>query len=725
MLMLKDRKDKKDKKGNIRKTKKTVILLLSSIITILSSIMLMDFLVDDPEKYRNIQGIMYIISLFIIFYLFYFSFRFFKGIDLINYNAYLMAKGELNISDIILDKAKGLETLCIAFNDMKTNLLTFTELTKTNIVIISDAVDEVTKSVDNSLKGNEQIAASMGDLAEKSLQQLKNAKETLDSISNVDERVSSIEKNLANIEKIVKEVVASTTRGNQNLDEYHHQMNVITKDLSNTSGSIDRLNNELEEINKLGELITEIAEQLKMLALNASIESARAGESGIGFSVVAAEMNKLSDETSKSIKKINLLLNTVSSSSENVKNSIANCIENYNLSKDLFSKVKESFYTIKNSTDILSENVNQVYSEAGIISNSTHEVKEKSKYFLNVSDNISSASTEVAAVTQEEVANTEVISKNILSLKDMLFEIEKLVRRFKTSVIPVDKVSEKRLKIVFLSPLDHEFWYGVRQGVMYAKKELAEKNVDVEYYGFTEKTWENTIDTFQKVLEEGADGIILPGFSKEAVPLIEKASLRNIPVMTYNCDLPVESKRMAYFGPNISEAGILAADFMVKALNGKGKVAIVNGADITVYNTRREKIIERLKKKKKVKIVVELKGGHDNEKVYAMIKDLLNKHPYLNGILIVGLGVRGAAKALRELNMVGKVKVICFDFDKEIFELIKEGSVYAAIGQDPFGQGHDPIIYMYNYLVTNKKPEREIIWTRTDVVNIDNVEDLI
>src|SRR5690606_17979126 len=111
-----------------------------------------------------------------------------------------------------------------------------------------------------------------------------------------------------------------------------------------------------------------------------------------------------------------------------------------------------------------------------------------------------------------EVTNTEVISKNILSLKDMLFEIEKLVRRFKTSVIPVDKVSEKRLKIVFLSPLDHEFWYGVRQGAMYAKKELAEKNVDVEYYGFTEKTWENTIDTFQKVLEEGADGIILPGF---------------------------------------------------------------------------------------------------------------------------------------------------------------------------------------------------------------------
>ena len=718
-------KGKNDKTENINKTKTIVVLLLGCIIAILLSILLMDILSDNPEKHRTLQSILYIFSLFMAGYLFYFSLRFFKGVDLINYNAYLMAKGQLNISDIILDKTKGLETLCIAFNDMKANLLTFTELTKTNIVIISDAVDEVTKSIDNSLKGNEQIAASMGDLAEKSHQQLKNAKETLDSISNVDERVNSIENSLANIENIVKEVLASTTQGNQNLDEYHHQMNVITNDLSSTSWSIDQLNGELEKIYNLGELITEIAEQLKMLALNASIESARAGESGIGFSVVATEMNKLSDETSKSIKKINVLLNTVSSSSENVKNSIANCIENYNLSKDLFSKVKESFYTIKNSTDVLSEDINKVYSESGIISNSTHEVKEKSQYFLNVSNNISSASTEVAAVTEQEVSNTEIVSKNILTLKDMLYEIEKLVRRFKTSVTPVEKVSEKSLRIVFLSPLDHEFWFGVRQGVMYAKKELAVKNAHVEYLGFSEMTWENIIDTFGKILEEDVDGIILPGFSDEAVPLIEKASQKNIPVMTFNCDLPVESKRMAYFGPNISEAGYLAADFMEKALDGKGKVAMISGAEISVYVTRRQKILERLKKKRKIKIVEDIRGGHDNEKVCDLVKDLLNRRSDIRGIFVTGVGVKGAAKAVKELNLVGKVKIICFDFNKEIFELIKEGIIYAAIGQDPFGQGHDPIVYLYNYLVTNKKPESEIIWTRTDVVNIKNVDDLI
>ena len=104
---------------------------------------------------------------------------------------------------------------------------------------------------------------------------------------------------------------------------------------------------------------------------------------------------------------------------------------------------------------------------------------------------------------------------------------------------------------------------------------------------------------------------------------------------------------------------------------------------------------------------------------------MLNRRSDIRGIFVTGVGVKGAAKAVKELNLVGKVKIICFDFNKEIFELIKEGIIYAAIGQDPFGQGHDPIVYLYNYLVTNKKPESEIIWTRTDVVNIKNVDDLI
>ena len=682
--------------------------------------------IANSEIYKRTQIVCGLVALATGGLLQFLLIKFFKGIDLINYHAHLLSKGHLNTNDILVSKAKGLEALCIAFNDMKANLLSFIELTKTNIVTISDAIDEVSKSIDSSYKGNEQIASSMGNVAAKAHEQLETVKDTLESICNVDERVHSIEASIASIENFVDSVVDSTNVGNKNLEEYYKQMNVITDNLSSTSNFIEHLNLELKEIYQLGSLIMNITDQLKMLAFNASIESARSGAAGKGFSVVADQMNKLSEETRKSIAKINTLLNNVSSSSNNVKTSIVSCIENYDISKELFSGIKESFDTIKNNADILSSDTKKVYSEASVISTSTHEVKERGEELFNSSNKISSETREVAAVTEEELAGTELISENITSLKNMLNGIERLVKRFKSAVTPVEEVSKRTLKIAFISPLDHEFWVGVKQGVKYARKELAEKNAVIEYTGFTENSPEKIVKAFADYLESGCDGIAVPGFSEDLVPLIDKASRKNIPVMIFNCDLEVPSKRTAYFGPNINEAGIIAADFMIKALNGKGNVAIFRGAlSVSVHKIRVEKIKERLKSKSKIKVVAEIEASDNYDVVYNKVKAFLIQNKNIDGIFTTGGGITGAAQAIKELNLVGKTRLICFDYNKEVFKYIKEDIIYAAIGQDAFGQGHDPIIYIYNYLVANKKPESDVICTRTEVVDKHNVDDLI
>jgi len=722
--MTKETKRPKIKTEN--RTRTIIFTLAVSLIIDLIILLTSGFWIDNYEIYRKNQIVFCILGLVITGYFLFFQIKFFKGIDLINYNAQLLSKGKLNISDILINKAKGLETLCIAFNDMKTNLLSFTEMTKTNIVIISDAIDTVSKSIDHSLKGNEQIAVSMSNVSEKAHEQLEIVKDTLDSIYNVDERINSIESSIASIEDYVNSVVSFTNEGNENLDSYNSQMNVITENLSSTSKFIDSLNMELKEVNQLGSLIISITDQLKMLAFNASIEAARAGESGKGFSVVADQMNKLSDEARNGIKKINTVLNNVSDSSNNVKSSIVSCITSYDESKELFSSIKKSFYSIKNEADILSTDTKKVYSEANVISNSTHEVREKGQDIFKASNKISSVTQEVAAVTEEELAGAEIINNNISSLKNMLYGIEKLVKRFRTAVVPVEEESQKTLKIVFLSPLDHEFWVGVRQGVLYAEKELALKNAEIEYIGFKENTGANIAKNFEEYLEKGCDGIICPGFTQNLVSLIDRAAQKNIPVMLFNCDLPEESKKTAYFGPNINDAGVLAADFMVKAINGKGNVAIFRGdLEIFVHKARTDKIRERLNRYRKIKIVEEMEASDDFDVVYNAVKNYLSKNSNVQGIFTTGGGITGAAQAIKDLGLNGKTRIVCFDFNKEVFEFIKEGIIYAAIGQDPFGQGHDPIIYLYNYLVTGKKLESDVIWTRTDVVDKHNVDDLI
>ncbi|MHB8131594.1 MAG: substrate-binding domain-containing protein [Mobilitalea sp.] len=649
--------------------------------------------------------------------------RFFGAIKLVNYNANLLSQGKLNISDIMVAKTKGLETLTLAFNDMKRNLLSFIESTKSNVIVLSDAVDKVTKSLDMSYKGNEQIASNMSIVAEKAQDQLKIVKDTLDGIQEVSLRANRITSTLANIEEFVENTVKMTTDGSEHLDKYNVQMEVISSNLNDTTTFIETLNTHLKEIDQVGGLIINITEQLKLLSLNSAVEAARAGDAGKGFVVVAQEMNKLSSATRDSIGQINKLLNNIMNSNAKVSESIGNVSDSFDISKEIFGSVQESFYTINKNANILNDDMKEVYEESRMISENTKEINQQGTILHDASNEISCITQDVAAVTQEELAENEEINNQALSLQNMLASIENLLRRYKTSVAPVTMDSPKRLKIIMMSPLDHPFWRSVKQGALYAQNELKSKNVDVEYIGF-----ENMSDQFNILLDEkikaGCDGLVLPGFVGDIAKSVEKANRKNIPVMAFNCDFAEGTKRLSYFGPDIHAAGTMAGELLAAGMEEEGEVAIFKGDTTTSINkVRRDTVVSVLQKHKKIKIVAEVTEAINNDIVHNKMVELLNSFPNLKGVIVNGGGVHGAAKAIQELKRVGKVKLFCFDYDDEIIELIKKGIVNTAMGQDPFGQGHDPIIYLYNYLVANEKPN-DITHTRTEVMDIRNVGDI-
>lgn len=651
--------------------------------------------------------------------------KFFDAIRLIDENANQLSQGKLNISDILTDKTKGLETLTLAFNDMKRNLLSFIESTKSNVIVLSDAVDRVTKSIDMSYQGNEHIAASMSTVAEKAQEQLLIVKDTLDHIQQVNQRVDNIATSLSNIEKFVETTVHMTIEGSQHLDRYNGQMDVISHNLTDTTHFIDRLNNHLREIDQVGGLIVNIAEQLNLLSLNSTVEAARAGDAGRGFAVVASEMNKLSNATRKSIGQINDLLRNILDSNKKVSKSIEDCVKSYDASKEIFGLVKDSFYTINNNANILNENMKKVNEEARLISENTNGINQQGVVLFNASNEISSITQDVASVTEEELAENEEIKSQALSLNNMLSGIRMLLKRYNTSVVPTDQFHIKRFRIVMMSPLDHPFWEGVKQGVLYAINELKDKNVEIEYIGYEKMDYNLFRQDLDKQLETGCDGVIIPGFIGEIMPYIDKAIRKNITVFTFNCDFPHATKRLAYFGPDVYSQGNMAGDLLVKALDGEGEVAIFRGdLETTINKIRRDSVIAALRKKRRIKVAAEVLVEIDTASVYKEVKRTLTNYSDIKAILITNGGVSGAVQALEECGRIGKTKIVCFDIDQEIYEFINRGIVYGAVGQDPFGQGHDPIISLYNYLVANVKP-MEITHTRTEVVDIRNIKEMM
>ena len=311
----------------------------------------------------------------------------------------------------------------------------------------------------------------------------------------------------------------------------------------------------------------------------------------------------------------------------------------------------------------------------------------------------------------------------------MLTNIQNLTRKFRTSIMPVAQSSPRKLKIAFMAPMDHAFWLAVRQGVLYAQQELADKNAHVEYCGFPPGyTQQEFMEALNNYINEGYDAFAAPGFFEDSFPVFNKLSSRGIPVISFNHDFPREIKRLAYYGPDTYQQGVEAAKLMCNALNGKGNVLIARrdtGVGTGIHESRSRGFEDQLKNYKKMKVVGRVSVEDTFDTVYTQVKKFLDQNKDVDGIFVAGGGPTGAAKAIVEAGLKNRTRVVCFDHDKDIFKAIRDGIIYAAIGQDPFGQGHDPIIYLYNYLAAGQKPPKDHIPTRFDIVDQNNVDDLL
>jgi Methyl-accepting chemotaxis protein len=693
----------------------SIILLLAAGVPGLILLMLLLKLLSTKVFHFLIPLVLFII-LIAAGILLFLLIRFFNAVQLIDKNAIILSQGNLNINDIISEKTKGLEILTSSFNDMKRNLLSYIESTKSNVVILSDAVDKVTKSIDMNYKGNEQIASNMSVVAEKAQEQLRIAKMTLEGIEKVQLGANRITTTLADIEGFVENTVKLTSDGAGYLEQYDSMIGVISANLEETSAFIKTLASNLSEINDFGSLIMNITGQLNLLSLNSRVEAARAGEAGRGFTVVAQEMNKLSDATKNSVTQIEKLLVDIMKNNEKVSESISHVTDSFSSGKGIFDIAKKSFDTINKNANILNTDIKQVYQESVMIGESTKEISVQGISLHDSSNEISSITQDVAAVTEEELAENEEINTQAVSLKKMLSSIENLLKRYTTSVAPVGIENQKKLKFIMISPIDKPFWISVREGALYAHTELKGKNVELEFIDY-EKTDHSFLERLNEKIESGCNGLIVPGIIHGIEKCVRTANMKKIPVMAYNCDLTDKATRLSYFGPDFHSEGRLAGELMAKSVNDEGEILIFKGDNSTsLYQIRRDAAVAEIIKHKNIRIISELDEEENNNLVYKKLKEKLYYLPSLKGILFIGKGAVGAVRVIEEMKLKDKIKILSFDYDDEILGLIKKGLIQKAFGQDPFGQGHDPIIYLYNYLVANEVPE-EVTYTRTEVID--------
>ena len=100
----------------------------------------------------------------------------------------------------------------------------------------------------------------------------------------------------------------------------------------------------------------------------------------------------------------------------------------------------------------------------------------------------------------------------------------------------------------------------------------------------------------------------------------------------------------------------------------------------------------------------------------------MTAHPDLAGIYATAGGPIGAAQAVKDAKKVGEVIVIAFDPLPQTIEYIKDGSIQGVIGQNPYAEGRDTVIRLFNYMMDGELTEAKYMYTIADIVTLETLE---
>ena len=171
-------------------------------------------------------------------------------------------------------------------------------------------VNESSILVDGAAK---QTEATSKHLLRSAETQAKQAAAASDSVATIAASIEEISGNAERCSDVARHAVDIAHKGGAAVRRTIDGMNTIRETIQDTSKRIKRLGESSQEIGNIVELIEEIAEQTNILALNASIEASRAGEASRGFAVVADEVQKLAERSSNATRKIEVLVSTIQS----------------------------------------------------------------------------------------------------------------------------------------------------------------------------------------------------------------------------------------------------------------------------------------------------------------------------------------------------------------------------------------------------------------------------
>ena len=281
------------------------------------------------------------------------------------------------------------------------------------------------------------------------------------------------------------------------------------------------------------------------------------------------------------------------------------------------------------------------------------------------------------------------------------------------------------LKIAFQAFQNNPFWIPVTEGEKAAAEYLKQFNVQVDYVDLGDNlNAEAVIAGIEGAVAQQYNGIVTVPIFDGTERAIDEAVDAGIPVFNIIAEGSVPSKRLAFIGQDATAAGAQLGAYIAKKLDCKGKVGVITGYFGAVQHTQRMNgAVDYLKANcPDIQILGPFENQDKAETAYSIVQDMYTANPDLSLVYVTAGGPFGAAKAIKDLGLTGKVGVVGFDHTPDNTAYVDSGEMYALIDQAPFQQAFDATVTLYNYIVTGKAPAESHIPVQGKILTKDGIQ---